>query len=70
MGFDFERIVYCWSKIPLYSHGRDAHQLYSRSLYIPTMKGGMTIPNIRSLDPGTFQEYLRSRRSKHLFSVL
>ena len=36
------------------SYGRDGHQPYSRGLYTFPSKGGMTIPNKGSLDPGTY----------------
>ena len=40
------------SKLTLFSYGRDGHQSYSRVLYTnykdSLIKGGMTIPNIRS----------------------
>ena len=39
----------------------NGHQPYSRGLYThykdSLLKGGMTISNIRSLDPGTYVEY-------------
>ena len=42
----------------LFSYARDGHQAHSRGLQThykdSLLKGGMTIPNIRSLDPGTY----------------
>ena len=46
------------SKLQLFSYGRDGHQPHSRGLYTHEgfpVKGGMTIPNIKSLDPGTHE---------------
>ena len=49
------------SKLPLFSYGRDGHQAHSRDLHTHykhsiafPIKGGMTIPNITSFDPGTY----------------
>ena len=52
-----------------YFHIEDGHQPNSRGLYsIPIIripsKGGMTIPNIGSLDPGSFEIVLVRRFPK------
>ena len=57
----FKRRYVLGSKLPLFQYWGDGHQLTNRGLYMHAfygfpMKGGMTIPNIGSLDPGTYRE--------------
>ena len=47
------------SKLTVFSHGRDGHQPKKNGFILPIkrsslIRGGMTIPNIRSLDPGIY----------------
>ena len=62
-----KRIYMCdrVDQLPLFSYGRDGHQPYSRVLYTNykgfPIEGGMTIPNARSLDPGTYKNIIYTR---------
>ena len=52
-------------QLPLFSYRRDGHQPYNRVLYTNykgfPIEGGMTIPNTRSLDPGTYKNIIYTR---------